>query len=252
MPKIVKNTTTLRLLDLLAPHTCRGCGRMGTPLCDRCKKYILRTTHPLCPYCKAELPAGPSTVPDTAQSTSSEASAIVSLPCPNCSTNPDLPPAYSVGDRSGLLDLILHEYKYDSVRALGASLAELLDCRLPAFDGDVAIVPLPTATHHIRSRGFDHTLHLAKRLARLRGYTVCPLLTRAKNTTQVGAGKDQRLAQATAAYQLDPRRIINQNTTYLLLDDISTTGASIQAAIKKLRQAGASHLAVALLAISVA
>lgn len=237
MPKIVKITTFFRPFDLLAPHSCRGCGRTGTPLCRRCKNYILRTACPVCPYCKAELPL----LADTYQFGA----------CPVCTTNPSLPPAYVVSERAGLLDLLLHEFKYDSVRALGPLLAELLDARLPAFDSPVTIIPLPTATHHIRGRGFDHTRTLARYLARLRGCQVAPLLSRAKNTTQVGAGRDQRLAQADAAYTLAPHAKLYPDTTYLLLDDISTTGASITAAVKKLRQAGASHIAVALLAVSV-
>ncbi|MBQ9018118.1 ComF family protein [Candidatus Saccharibacteria bacterium] len=173
------------------------------------------------------------------------------LSCPKCTTDPDLPPAYVVSDRSGLLDLLIHEYKYDSVRALGHHLAELLDYRLPAFQRRTVIVPLPTATNHVRNRGFDHTLHLAKNLSHIRHCKITPLLIRAKNTTQVGADKNTREKQADSAYNLDARYQIEPDTTYLLLDDISTTGASIKSAVKKLRQAGANHIAIALLAVSI-
>ena len=41
MPNIVKNTTLPSLLDILAPHSCRGCGRIGNVLCNRCKNNII-------------------------------------------------------------------------------------------------------------------------------------------------------------------------------------------------------------------
>ncbi|MBR2839979.1 ComF family protein [Candidatus Saccharibacteria bacterium] len=226
MPNIVKNTTFTNPLDLLAPHSCRGCDALGSALCDRCKKYILTHQHNLCPHCKADNPTGD---------------------CPAC---PDLPPTFIGGERSGLLGDIIHDYKYHSIRALAYPLAEIMAHALPTFQQPTYIVPLPTISSHIRTRGFDHTLLVARRLSKLTSYPVRSLLIRAKNTVQVGATSTTRRKQASTAYQLSPKCLIDQEAIYILLDDVWTTGASIRACQKLLEKAGATHLALALLSLS--
>lgn len=223
---IVKNTTFPSLLDLLAPHSCRGCNRIGEPLCECCKKYILSQKSDFCPKCKAK---------------------VRNHRCARCN---NLPPVFFVGERSGLLDTIIHEYKYDSVRAFAKPLADLLNSRLPNLSLNTFIVPLPTATNHIRARGLDHTYKIASYLAKLRHYQIARILLRDQNTTQVGSTRTTRLTQAEKAYRLNPKIKINPSAAYILLDDIWTTGASMEAAIKKLRNAGAQNIIVALLAVS--
>ena len=225
MPIIVKNTTFVGLLDLLAPHSCRGCGRLGDVLCYRCKNYIVSHQLHLCPNCKHPLKT---------------------TKCLHC---PDLPPTYIVGERQDLIGTLIHDFKYQSVHALARPLAEILDSILPSFSGKVFIVPLPTVSRHVRTRGLDHTYLVAKRLARLRGYEVKRLLIRASDTVQVGTDRSTRLRQATTAYQLT-NLPIDPEATYLILDDVWTTGASMRAATKKLRQAGASQITLAILALS--
>lgn len=216
MPFIVKNTTLPGLFELLAPHSCRGCGRIGAPLCNRCKNYIISEHFSFQP----DLP-------------------------------PDLPPTHIAGSRNGLIGQLIHDYKYHSVRALAMPLAELLDQTIPDKLGPrVTVVPLPTIGRHIRERGFDHTLLLARKFAQLRGYKIEKLLIRHKNTVQVGSNRAERLSQATLAYQLNPHAKINSKTTYLLLDDVFTTGATIKAATKVLRDAGIANIQCALLAAS--
>ena len=211
MSFIVKITTILNPLELIAPHSCRGCGRLGSVLCDRCKKYI--------------------------------------IPCQN--NIKDFPPVFCIGERKGILALLIHDFKYHSVRAIGVKLAELLDESLPQdLSKDAIIVPLPTSTKHIRERGFDHTVFIAKRLAKLRHIKTENLLLRAKNTVQVGADKATRITQANSAYTINPKLKINPDKTYLLLDDVWTTGASMRAALKKLREAGAKNFIIVLLAVS--
>ncbi|MBQ9484861.1 ComF family protein [Candidatus Saccharibacteria bacterium] len=226
MSIIVKNTTLPNPLELLAPHSCRGCGRLGTLLCDCCKNYIINRETNICPICKNKTSHG------------------------KCRKHASFPVNYNLGERSELLDLLIHDYKYHSVRALSGILAELVNDVLPKLPSDAILVPLPTATHHIRERGFDHTWLMAKKLARLQRIKVRPVLLREKNTVQVGADRKARLNQAEHAYSINPKMTIDSEVTYILFDDIWTTGASMKTAIKKLRQAGAIKIIVILLAIS--
>jgi len=229
MLNIVKITTILNPLDLIAPHSCRGCGCLGNALCNRCKKNILEQRTNVCPNCKHQNPTGN---------------------CPNC---PDLPPTYVVDQRSELVGNLIHDLKYYSVRALASPLAELLNQTLPSIDGSVAIVPLPTTSAHIRARGFDHTTLIAKKFVKLRGsnYQVTNLLMRNKNSVQVGSDRKTRLSQASLAYEINTRIPISPDTTYILFDDVWTTGASLHAAHQKLQKAGAQKIVFAILALSV-
>ena len=211
MPFIVKNTTYPNIADLLFPHSCRGCGRLGEVLCECCKNNILAHRQ-----------------------------------------NPKFrPPVYVVDSKTGLLGELIHDYKYHSIRALARPLAELLDQTLPqTLSQNSIIVPLPTATHHIRARGLDHTLRIAKHLAKIRHYHIEKLLLRNQNTVQVGSSKKERLTQAAKAYIINPKIKIQKNATYILLDDVYTTGASINAAKNLLKSAGAKNIKIALLAYS--
>lgn len=189
----VKITTKVSVLDLLAPYTCRGCGRLGELLCERCKKYII----------------------------SAEKRDFV----------------YAVGRREGVLMELTEDYKYKSIRKTATVLAELIDEVLPIDLENVVIVPLPTAVQHIRERGFDHTLKLAKALAKRRGWVVERLLKRINKTVQVGQDARTRAMQAKKAYEFTGS--IDSKKTYLLLDDVWTTGATMKAGKKILEKNGA-------------
>ncbi len=219
---IVKTTTLPGWLDLLAPHSCRGCGRIGTPLCDRCKKYLT---------CEHEhfkdLSKTLREVPE------------------------DWPRTTIVGPRDGLIGTLIHDLKYDSVQALAAPLAEILDAIMPKdINAKAVIVPLPTIRRHVRQRGLDHTLMIARELMRLRGYRVERVLIREKNTVQVGSNAKERIKQAKTAYALAPNAKIDPHTPYLLLDDVWTTGATMKAAVALLQNTGAKKLEIAMLARS--
>ena len=226
MQNIVKITTFLNPLNLIAPHSCRGCGSLGKPLCNCCKNYIINSRENYCPNCKAKNKTG------------------------NCKNCKDLPKIFIVAERSSLVGKLIYDFKFSSVRALSTPLAELLDQVLPKIPGNVKIVPLPTIAKHVRARGLDHTYLIAKSLSNLRNYKTERLLLRAKNTVQVGASENTRKKQAETAYKLAKNAEIDKEATYILLDDIWTTGASMKAAVKKLRQAGVSKIVIAILAVN--
>ncbi|MBQ3453095.1 ComF family protein [Candidatus Saccharibacteria bacterium] len=227
MPNIVKNTTFFNPLDLIAPHSCRGCGALGNILCDRCKKYIIDCHQAICPNCKAKL-ENPN--------------------CPHCH---DLPPIYVIGKRADLVGDLVHDLKYKSIRSIASSLAEVISQILPSPSCLTGIIPLPTISSHIRVRGLDHTLLIAKHLAKSHpNYQVKQLLIRAGNTVQVGANAKTRLSQATSAYKINPKVSIDPTIHYLLLDDVWTTGASMTAAVNILQQAGAANLSSVIIALS--
>lgn len=109
----------------------------------------------------------------------------------------------------------------------------------------IVLVPLPTIRKHIRERGFDHTLRLCFELEnflqkRLDDFGISveyqSLLVRKNKTVQVGKEKKERVKQAEKAYGIREGVEIENKTLYILVDDVTTTGASLAAA-KKILQA---------------
>lgn len=254
MSFIVKNTTKWGLLDLVCPHTCRGCGRLGAVLCECCKNNIKSAGEAICPLCKCSVAMTAGKCPDCS------AGGLVDKEwmCPDC----EIPFCWLgvVGWREGALAKVVKDFKYKSVRAAGEVLAELLDSRIPenfeeicgvegtTRDGgtEVVVVPLPTIGRHVRARGLDHTAILAKKLAKRRGWECERILGRATDTVQVGTKAADRKAQAEKTYEL--RREVDAEKIYLLVDDVWTTGATMLAAEKVLREAGARKIAGVVLA----
>ena len=227
MSFVVKNTTISRLLDLVCPHICRSCGRLGKVLCDCCKDDNIRQHENICPLCKKCLGSQ-------------------ELKCNECETEFEM--VVVAGWKEAALGKIVAEYKYKSVRAAGEVMAELLNYAIEEKIGelddweDTVIIPLPTISRHIRERGFDHTWDLAEKLAQRRGWKVEKLLERAKDTVQVGMSAAIRQAQAKEAYQVCGKIVPGQR--YMLIDDVWTTGASVMGAARAMRKAGAEKLAV--------
>ncbi len=228
MLKRVKITTFSHLFNFIFPYSCRGCGRIGKPLCDHCKKNIILDRSVFCPNCKTK---------------------IKTNDCQKCH---DLPPIYLVGELNDIIGALVHDFKFQSTRSLARPLAEILDGILPATNGITKIIPLPTISKHVRERGFDHTYLIAKQLSKIRGKnaTVEKILIRAKDTIQVGTDRKMRLKQASSAYEINRHISLDENATYVLLDDVWTTGASIKSALKKLQEFGVQKIIIAVLAVS--
>ena len=221
---IVKNTTKCGLVDLVCPLSCEGCGRIGEGLCECCKKDFLLEHRNYCPSCKK----------------------MIQERCENCAM-PFLA-TYMLGWKNSVVGRMVGEYKYQARRRYGEILAEMLDAVIPYFDGEVVVVPMPTLRKHIRERGFDHTMRLAKGLAKLRGWEVQPIIQRRRETVQVGANMERRKVQAGVAYYL--RGEVREDVTYLVLDDVWTTGASMKAVGRILNKNGAKKIVAAVLAVN--
>lgn len=226
MKNDVKITTLGSILDVVCPHSCRGCGHLGDVLCGCCKNDIFLSHLPICPFCKRILEENEGK-------------------CKNCETT--LKGIYTVGWREGVLAKLIKDFKYQAVRACGRELAELMDMTLPKMEG-MTVIPLPTIGRHVRERGLDHTLILAKKLAKRRSWKCEQILRRKTDTVQVGTKAAEREKQAQDTYEIGGK--IDPKKRYLLVDDVWTTGATIRAAENVLRGAGALEISAAVLAVS--
>lgn len=151
--------------------------------------------------------------------------------------------AWCAGDRREGLKELINRYKFERTRAAYSSLADLLHETLPALPTDTIVVPVPTIMPHVRERGYDQTVLLSRRFAKLRSLAHGSPLYRTTNSVQRGATRAQRIAQAKSAFAATPC-----TGRYLVVDDITTTGATLQFAAQALLDAGAQEVWVAVLA----
>ena len=206
--------------NLISPHYCCSCGKIGSPLCEYCKYNIISDEPQQCLACLQPTKRYGDT-------------------CASC-----LVPytrGWFVALHRDSVRRLVADYKFKRLRQAGSTLASLLDLALPQLPGDLAIVPVPTVASHIRQRGYDHAALLAKAFAKKRGLPYRPVLARSGNYTQRGASRRVRLQQAARAFTC-PAAVTGR---FLLIDDVCTTGATVRYAAQALRQAGASQVWVA-------
>lgn len=211
------------LLSFVAPHYCYSCGDVGVLLCNNCKYNIVSESKAACIVCGRL--AGKSGI------------------CGACRA-PYLR-AWCVGERRDELQRLIDAYKFERVRGLAKDLAQLLGNTLPELPPDIIVVPVPTIAPHIRQRGYDHSWLLAREFARGRSLACRPLLRRVTSTRQQGADRVTRIAQAKRAFQT--KKPVSGGR-YLLIDDIVTTGSTLQYATQALLDGGAAEVWVAALA----
>ncbi len=154
--------------------------------------------------------------------------------------------AWAVGERNGVLQRLIGDYKFQRLYIAYKDLGDLLLVILPDLPPETVIVPIPTTPSHIRERGYDHMLLIAKYIAKKRGLKCLPLLRRVTDTKQRQSSAKQRQAQAKVAFIA--KTIIDQDRPYLLIDDIITTGATIKYASRTLAKSGAKNVWVAVIA----
>jgi ComF family protein len=220
----VKNTIVDNVLEFVAPHLCSGCGKIGTLLCNNCKNDIIKNPLTTCISC--------------GRADSEGICGTHHLPYQN---------AWIVGPRQGTLKRLIGGYKFQNMKAGARHLAELLDARLPVFDLDTVLVPIPTAASHVRERGYDHILLMTQYLAELRGLSIeRKLLGRRETTAQHELSRKERLIQASSAFITNG--VAREGVHYIVVDDVLTTGATILNATQLLRGVGATNLSVAVIA----
>jgi ComF family protein len=111
---------------------------------------------------------------------------------------------------------------------------------LPVFSADTTVVHIPSAAERKRQRGYDHAEYIARKLARNSNLNFQKILGRHGNARQVGATREVRLKQLQGAFYVKNSNINDKHI--LLVDDIVTTGGTLEAAAKVLRQAGAKQI----------
>lgn len=214
---------------VLAP-CCASCSeRLASPtqgaVCEACWSSILPASGPLCRICG-----------DALVSWRHAGSGEI---CARCARTPRvISIGRAVGPYEGTLRDILHALKYDGRRSIAAPLAARMRAAgTDVLEGADAVVPVPL--HFLRqySRGFNQAAELARHL----GPPVLDVLRRTRATvTQTDLPEAQRHANVHNAFAL--RRRIPAGSVLVVVDDVSTTGATLDACARVLLDAGAKEV----------
>jgi ComF family protein len=212
------------LAVVLAP-SCAACGSLldhptDGPVCSSCWRSILPLTPPLCEVCGDPLPTWRT----------------ISVPlarCPRCRrSSRRVSRARAVGAYDGALRAIVHALKYDGRRSLARPLAALMCERgRDVLSGAHAAVPVPLHPARRRERGFNQAADLAR-------YLPIPsvvALRRARPTAvQASLPAGRRHANVRDAFEAEPAAARLRHLTVVLVDDVSTTGATLEACARAL------------------
>jgi ComF family protein len=213
-----------RSLDGLFPPKCGGCDRLGRRWCADCQNKVKYISDPICSRCGDPIHSG-------------------SL-CRNCI---DDPPKYqslrSVAEFEGGIRNALHRLKYRRDVSLGEALSETLIGYFTELDWSIDLIaPVPLGKRRLKERGYNQADLIAKPLALALGIRYSPnALRRVRETdSQVGLSLSQRRENVAAAFVGNQSIVVSKKV--LVVDDVTTTGATISACAGALADAGAEMI----------
>lgn len=208
-------------VDFLYPPICGGCAKKGARWCKDCRDSIRLIPEPKCDICG---------LPQAEDGT-----------CLSCRQSP---PFYkelrSWVVFEGPIRKALHRIKYHQDIGLGDALASEMLQYTNQLDWHIdMVIPVPLGKKRFRERGYNqvglfaHPLALAKEWKYATRY-----LKRVRETiSQVGLSADERKNNVRSAFVADRNKVVGK--TVLVVDDVSTTGATLNSCAEALINGGA-------------
>jgi len=212
-------------VDSFFPRRCVGCGKVGSFLCPQCLGKLPRLLPPLCPRCGR-----------------SQASGII---CPSCrQRKTEIDGIRSPFRFDELIRKAIHELKYRNLKAISPCLAELLAdyLRSNPLPGE-ALVCVPLHPRRLRERGYNQSSLLARELGRRIDLPVIEdCLIRVKQAQpQVRAiDVEERRRNVADAFACCDEKVSGKQI--ILIDDVCTSGATLESCAETLKNKGATSV----------
>ena len=195
---------------------CRGGAR--TLLCAQCDADLPRLEHALCPRCALESPGG--------------------AVCGRCLTHaPAYDATYAALSYDFPADALVHALKFRGELALASLLAGLLAPKVRHVSVD-HVVPVPLSVERLRSRGYNQAAEIARHLRKAAlELSLCERTRDAPPQTELPYDERQRNVRGAfrSTRSVDGARIA-------VVDDVMTTGATLDEIARTLKAAGAAHV----------
>ena len=208
------------------PQRCPGCGAhpgAGGLLCDACHASVPRLASALCVRCLAagREPAG-------------------------CAAHPGFA-AHAAWLYDPCAAAVVHAIKYQERPGLAAALGGEMARALPRGYRPDLVLEVPLHSARLRERGYNQAALLAHRVAdALSAPHLTGVLTRVRATrAQARLGPDERRRNLAGAFRV-ARPAALSGRSVLIVDDVITTGATLEACLTPLRAAGARATGLAL------
>ncbi len=223
-----------RLLDLILPASCAFCRNplRGSPFpyfCTDCWSDFSGINGPVCPQC-GRLYGSPES--------------LTHSPDHLCSRCRQAPPRYDQAFAAGLFEgplrEAIHVFKYRPARSLGSRLAAWMGGQVRLVRTVDAVMPVPLHRSRLRQRGFNQSLLLAAGIAERFGLPLSfdNLVRHRATRPQVELSGVDRSRNVRDAFSLRRPELV-ENRNILLIDDVFTTGATMDECAGVLSAAGA-------------
>jgi len=245
------------LASLLFPRICVGCGADIRWICNDCLKTIEIIKQPFCPECRRPTEVGEFCHPTGDHPQGDD------FYCKNKFSLDGIFICANFGE--GVLKEAIHQFKYNGISDIGGILGKLVSGKLasiklenksgivPEFD---IVIPVPLHKKRLRQRGFNQAEILAKEIVKIHRGTLRfkagalnqhiakNILVRKKFTVpQAELDREERLnnlKDVFAVHNVGTRHALSlQDKNILLVDDVTTTGATLEECARVLKQNGA-------------
>lgn len=211
-------------LDWIYPPRCGGCGMLGARWCETCALCVTPIQGPVCPACGS--PQRRATL------------------CERCAAQrPGWTAARAWAGYHGPIRQAIHRLKYAGDTALAEILARPMISLLAVLGWPVdAVAPVPAGLARRAERGYNQAAVLGRPLALGSGLPFFPhMLTKQRETrSQVGLTYVERRQNVAGAFVA--REKLVQGRRVLVVDDVMTSGATLEACAQSLLGAGATEV----------
>lgn len=202
-----------------------ACSNEGQLLCKDCM-LILPRSEPSCYRCRE-----PS---------------VNNLTCPQCLQESRIVQVQAAASYKSAAKQLVWSLKLSGAKNAASIMAK---CMVNILDitPKTIIIPVPTATSRARQRGYDQARLLARNISKLTDLAYRDYLARSGQRHQHGLTRSVRLTQLNNSYRLKRNADVN-GASVILIDDVVTTGATLEAAAMVLYSAGARTISAAVFA----
>lgn len=214
-----------KAIDWIYPPRCAGCSAPGMRFCAFCMDSVkVIDQNKVCPICG---------IPQSIQKV-----------CPDCASNsPAFTSLRSWGLYEGPLREAIHSLKYQSDLGISEELARPLSNLLRELHWQVDLITaVPLSRQRKRTRGYNQSSMIARWVAMSFGIPYTPsALIRSKDTiSQVGLSGEERRKNVMGAFQANETWVTGKSI--LVIDDVTTTGATMQACGQAISDGGAQQV----------